>query len=208
MSRLIAFGCSVTFGTGLDDCLPDKTTRVACKIPSSFAWPTVLANQLGLECVNMGQSGISNKGIWFNIINFKYMPDDIVFVMWTNKDRTCVLEQNRTINIGAWASDPLSKWYYKMMYNEHDHAVDTDLRIAHATTFLTEKNITCINLSLDPIQRHISNHAVFLDIVPLRDFAVPFGLAPDKNHPHKDAHEYYVSEIMKDKRFTKINRSL
>ena len=44
MDRLVAFGCSYTYGHGLPDCIMAKGR--AGKRPSKFAWPYLLAKKL------------------------------------------------------------------------------------------------------------------------------------------------------------------
>ena len=57
--RLITFGCSNTYGHGLPDC--HVPPNEAGPNPSKVAWPQLLADRRGLECVNLGQPGGSNK---------------------------------------------------------------------------------------------------------------------------------------------------
>jgi len=59
--RLIAFGCSYTYGAGLEDCFTPPIGHGP--IPSKFAWPQLVANELNMECINMSSSGASNKEI-------------------------------------------------------------------------------------------------------------------------------------------------
>ncbi len=199
MRRLVAFGCSCTFGTGLDDCLPDPVTNKSCADPSNLAWPKLIADKLNLGCVNNGKSGISNKGIWHKLTDYDFKQGDIVLVMWTNIDRTSIIKENKLINIGAWGEDPVSKWYYRMMYNDNDHKIDTDLRIAHASSFLSNLGINHYHLSVDSIiYKKMSKDTNFLNIEPFRHFAMPYELAPDNNHPGKEVHIAYAEKIMNE----------
>ena len=76
MPRLVAFGCSHTYGEGLEDCW-NWETRKAGPVASKFAWPQILANLLKRECVNLGRRGASNKEILHNIQMFDFEKDDI-----------------------------------------------------------------------------------------------------------------------------------
>jgi hypothetical protein len=49
--RLIAFGCSNTYGEGLEDCWIPEFRKHGPK-PSKVAWPQILADKMGRECVN------------------------------------------------------------------------------------------------------------------------------------------------------------
>ena len=73
--RVIAFGCSFTFGHGLPDCFnPPKNPG---KAPSKYAWPSLVANELNVKCINKSLPGSSNKRIWHNIGKFKFKKTKI-----------------------------------------------------------------------------------------------------------------------------------
>jgi hypothetical protein len=74
MSRLVAFGCSYTYGKDLEK-------------PNQDSWPSVLAGLLNLECVNQSIVGAGNLEILWNILNFDFQDDDQVFIMWSHFTR-------------------------------------------------------------------------------------------------------------------------
>ena len=71
MNRLIAFGCSNTFGQALEDCWDYEKNDVG-EYPSKLAWPSVLSKKLDLECHNHALPGASNKLI-MNQITILYL---------------------------------------------------------------------------------------------------------------------------------------
>jgi lysophospholipase L1-like esterase len=81
MPRLVTFGDSATFGHGLVDCHiePNKPGPN----PSKLAWPSLLANMLGVEVVNCSNPGASNIHILWKLLNFDFKDDDLCVVMWT-----------------------------------------------------------------------------------------------------------------------------
>jgi len=85
MSRLVAFGCSYTYGHGLVDCHIEPNTYGP--LPSKFAWPQLLADMLGIEAVNLGKPGLSNLHILWKLLNFQFKTDDLCIVMWTHFGR-------------------------------------------------------------------------------------------------------------------------
>ena len=101
--KLIACGCSNTFGQALPD-VWDKNRQDAIFIRSSkFAWPQVLANKLNIDCVNKSRPGSSNKEIWNAILNGpqhwkqpkqEYSNKLIVIILWTFINRFCFLESD------------------------------------------------------------------------------------------------------------------
>ena len=63
IKRLVASGCSFTYVHGLDN-------------PVREAWPRVLGNTLGIECVNLGIKAMGNEHIQNSIIDyFSLNPD-------------------------------------------------------------------------------------------------------------------------------------
>ena len=86
MNRLIAFGCSNTFGQALEDCWNYEKKDVG-EHHSKLAWPSVLSKKLNLECHNHALPGASNKLIMNQIISFPFAPNDTVVIMWSYLDR-------------------------------------------------------------------------------------------------------------------------
>ena len=138
MPRLIAFGCSNTFGEGLEDCWVRGSVS---SNPSKFAWPNVLGSLLNMnEVVNMALPAISNKQIWLNAMEFDYQDGDIVFFHWTFIDRDCFF--NKVPVIGPWNTKlPSVKLYYRHFYSEIDRYLDFYNRADHVHRYLTSKNI-------------------------------------------------------------------
>mgnify|MGYP003685579447 FL=1 len=70
--RLVAFGCSYTQGIGLNGLdytysrYYDSPLESVLKVKSASkdAWPHLLADKLGVECVNLGQGGNSSKFVF------------------------------------------------------------------------------------------------------------------------------------------------
>jgi len=81
MSRLITFGCSITYGHGLEDCYIEPNNPGL--VPSQKAWPSLLANMLNLELINCSNPGASNLHILWKLLNFDFNDDDLCIVMWS-----------------------------------------------------------------------------------------------------------------------------
>jgi hypothetical protein len=62
INKIVALGCSYTYGHGLDDCIdPDDILKPGSN-PSNFAWPNQLAKHLGVRKVlNLSHPGSSMK---------------------------------------------------------------------------------------------------------------------------------------------------
>ena len=136
MSRLVAFGCSHTYGEGLYD-------------PQS-AWPHLLAQHYKIECVNNGVPASSNKLILSNILNFDFQPNDIVIIYWSHIERWTVFEKDKCRNILPSQTDKVAKSYYKYVYSKIDSQIQFDMMIDYGNLFLEKKEIKVYNFSVKP----------------------------------------------------------
>jgi len=104
MSRLYAFGDSLTYGFALDDIKLWPDPKVSYRVPtydpyksyaSSYAWPTLVAKVTNKECYNFGTPGSGNKEIaWrFQHILPKIKQNDIVCFLWSYPERHVILKQ-------------------------------------------------------------------------------------------------------------------
>lgn len=126
-NRLVAFGCSNTYGHGLEDCYVDGLPG---RVPSALAWPTQLAEFMDKDVINMGQPGASNKRIWHNAFHFDYEPNDIAVFMWTYTTRYAILKKShelinndklsKSVNLHINDETKASRNYFKQLYNSYD----------------------------------------------------------------------------------------
>lgn len=114
MTTLYAFGCSYTYGDETSDYLIDSSK------PSGTAWPTLLAKQLNLECVNLGVSGSSNDFIFKTVLSNlnQINKDDIVVVMMTFSDRKLINNFVEDKIVNAMPSNKQYHDYYLKYHNE------------------------------------------------------------------------------------------
>jgi hypothetical protein len=82
MGRLVTFGCSYTYGTGLKDIY--KIPTISNSLPSIYAWPSWLGQKLKLEVINKSYPGSGNGEILNNLLRFDFNKDDIVVIMWSH----------------------------------------------------------------------------------------------------------------------------
>lgn len=107
MTRLIAFGDSVTYGQGMEDCNgPEFTPGPE---PSKFAWPQILADKLNIQVVNNSLSGISNLHMLWRILNFEFQSNDICVVQWTHFGRTPLTRLTYEHKDKEWLADDYNK---------------------------------------------------------------------------------------------------
>lgn len=131
MARLIAFGDSYT--TGLNK--PDGE-RYYVKPYIQF-----VADAFDLELVNEAVDGNSNPVIATNVLNFKFEPDDKIFICWSGLTRDF-----------EWSTTPLG--FVKPRFsnnrrhrNPHHCFFMSNLAIRATENFLTKNNLNYIMAS-------------------------------------------------------------
>ena len=105
MSRVVAFGCSHTYGMGLEDCYVEDDLLKPAINPSKLSWPALLAGKLGFECSNQSIPGGSNLEILYAILDYKFQEGDKVVVGWTTPLRDIVVYPNNKVRIASFLVD-------------------------------------------------------------------------------------------------------
>lgn len=152
MARIVTFGCSNTYGEGLEKRI--TTHYDSLKEPASkYAWPQILGNLLGnSNVINRAEPGSSNKHIWDRVLTFDYEKDDTVIIHWTFADRDCVfglypkIGPWQTSGPRMWLETKVAKLYYKHFYSEVDRTTDLYNRVDHIDRYLKSKNIKCYHI--------------------------------------------------------------
>lgn len=191
--RLIAFGCSFTRGTALDDVWDFEKKCSIFPQPSKYAWPQLVANELGIECINLGKGGYSNKAIWHTAVNFKFNTDDLVFIHWSFLDRYHYYEsENKGHIIDHTHKERRDKAFFKYLHSDYDMLNDLYLRMNHADTL--HDNIT--HIVIDPIKNLHWNKITPLDF-QLNNFKIKHPRANDGSHPGMLAHKEFAMQLLR-----------
>jgi len=190
MNRLVTFGCSNTYGQGLED-------------PSTQAWPGVLANMMSVPVINLGSPGASNLEILTTILNFKFNQDDCVIIGWTYPVRDLIFKRpglfkNENLKLGPWLeNDIYEKWCF--VHNEYDVGVRSWLNIHHANVFLQLSNIETYNFFLDHNwlmkyrPKYITTPILNINFLKLRDI----DKSSDNSHPGPKTHKTVAEKLKK-----------
>lgn len=206
MSRLVAFGCSHTYGHGLKDCIKEEF-RPGDK-PSDFSWPKVLGKSLGLEVINKSKPGASNLEILFYILNFNFEPNDLVLILWSYSNRdmlftTEVVGANNQMHFSVYPNmiyekDNNLKNYYYRVHSDHDLLMKTYIHMHHAEIYLEHKKIKNFSFSVEkykgsPRFANLNNYRKinFKEIFDSHEKAL------DQTHPGEEAHKQLAKEIEK-----------
>jgi hypothetical protein len=205
MARLITFGCSLTYGHGLEDCWT-KSGHPTIN-PSKYAWPQLVADELEIECLNFSQPGASNKYILYTLQNFVFQKNDIVLCLWSHAERYTVLKENDYRIIGPWINEKYVKMYYKHLYDDYDGLHDLYTRANWAKNYLDLLDIK--NLHAVCSEKYKSklfdawNRVDFLSFY-MHDIREEHPRALDGSHPGPNAHKEYAKlmvDIIKENNY-------
>ena len=194
--RLVAFGCSNTYGQALPDTKFKKHTQAPPA--SKFSWPSVLAEKLNIECVNKAVPGASNKLISHVIRNTNFQDNDIVVALWSYIERWCIIDidgdQDWTSHghnvVAPWMKNRRSKNYFRYLYNEVDHRIETNHRIDYANLYLKSLGIKQFHSSCESII-----HPLLFDINFDEFRKIDFAL--DNRHPGIESHKVIAEQFYK-----------
>jgi len=157
LSRLITFGCSHTFGEGLDN-------------PNKESWPVKLSKLLDKPLINKGIGGCSNRKIQHNVIQTDFNKDDIVIILWTYADRYHFFtdEKNEAPLINVWSKNKHSLNWYKYFHTEYNETFDNKTIVNQVNLYLKEKGI-------EPYNFLVSNeYQYYYDITNLKTIDIDF----------------------------------
>lgn len=151
MSRLVAFGCSFTYGQGLPGCVVGNNTSNVSNTPSDLAWPSLLGKLLKVETINKGIPGASNLEILYQILNFEFRKNDTVVIMWSLPVRDLYFISNSNKikpyrQLGLWLTNKTG-YVFEWLSNVKlvDQIVKSWIYIQHADLYLGKKNIKYIH---------------------------------------------------------------
>lgn len=196
MNRLITFGCSLTYGAGLEDCMLDDGTPGPT--PSKLSWPSCLGNSLNVEVINKSEPGASNFQILHNILNFDFEPKDRVVIMWSYVDRDMLYTDSGIRPLGAWQRDQLMT-HWLALHNFTDRATKTWYCIHHGSLHLKSNNLKYHNyiVNLKPLLKFkpkwFNEQVHDIDVQKIKTI----DLAHDKMHPGPNAHKELANRIGK-----------
>lgn len=188
MDKLFAFGCSLTYGHGLPDCI-DRDNKGPGLKPSTLGYVNRLANHIfpSPMVVNKAKPGTGNKSILFQLINFidKIQPNDLVILQWSYTDRHCVIDKKgKNLEINISNSDIRSINYYKYVHNEYDSQIVSSWYINYANFLLKNKGIkSVVNISAEKL---FDDYSLILDTSNFLDKSISelfVDRALDNSHP-------------------------
>lgn len=205
MSRLVAFGCSLTYGYGLEDCYLEKSNT-----HSKLAWPDILSSKFSIPSINRGVNAASNKKILLQAIDTPFEKDDIAVILWTYTYRGLLFSNDGSeINILPSAHiHPIIKPYYTV-HSNYDLIIQSILDIHYTNIFLSTKNVKVYNFFVDTElgkkERYESLKLLDdIDLVWVNLRKLTVDIATDKSHPgplsQQEIAKFIAETIEKDNR--------
>ncbi len=189
--NLITFGCSLTYGTGLPDCLNTDDGGIHITNPSKHAWPSILGGLLKSKSVtNKSLPGLGCKQVAKTIIDYKYSSNNIVVVLWPDFNRHTIFKDStshsyknllymvpsmltksmprpfwKNREMDGFQKDKflnLVKTYYKDYFEEWDSLFENLIRINFVHSYLKDRGIKSYHI-LSESQYHSESGDYFAD---------------------------------------------
>ena len=211
--KIISFGDSFTFGSGLDGSKNQVNV-------SEYAYPQQLANMLDAECNNYALPGGSNKEIMFKILGSEISKDDIVTIMWTHHHRNVILRKDLS-KLGDALGDKLGAWlinnpsinanehkdlsetkrianaYYKYVHDDYDSLKTSWLYIDYANRFLQDKAKQVIHCIIPEVYEFNTNPPNWTSVINFHRFHQYWEENPRTpcNHAGPEAHKKFAKHL-------------
>lgn len=207
MHRVVAFGCSNTYGQALPDChIMEGSHSKGLEHPSQYAWPNVFAKLMRKPCLNLSQPGSSNRQILYRILNYnKYNQKDCVIILWSYIYRDCIfLEDDVTqLHLREWSGQPeenkIWRKYKVKTTNEYDEVIRNIHYIDYADMFLKQRVDYVMHYVTEDVLLHHQENYVGADIIRNgKKLMNPFPRGLDNAHPGIEAHKAMAETVVKD----------
>ena len=203
-SRVIAVGCSYTYGYALDDSWYHLKGRTYGKFqPSNTAWPNLVAKQLDRSCVNLSWPGGGPKDHAHRFLTWNDLKSsDIVLCLWSFHPRYVIIENdNKTTNLMPHRSDKFDKIYYKRYYDDFD----SEIMLYHYREYVDLKckslGSVVYHMYVNPKDLTMSKPnwccAEWTEVTPLEVIKHKHPYAIDNGHPGQLAHNEFADEVFK-----------
>ena len=217
MAKLYTFGCSFTYGHGLEDCFNEETNGPGPD-PSKFAWPKLLGNRTGLVVENHGECGAGNATILSKIMetHTSFSADDTVVILWSFQSRYCYFtkDQHRYVTtqvtpsgVKSWSrkkgvvnqTETAARFneYHAFFSSAFNDRVRTLLIANTACQYLKSKVKNVLQYSLEPIDTdYFTKELLQYPIEGLwSDCVTSSGTALDGAHPDAGCHNQFADAV-------------
>ncbi len=193
--RLVAFGCSLTYGHGLADCYQENGREGPN--PSVQAWPSLVGKRLGIPIDNRGIPGGSNKEIWHDVMSSKFKEGDAVAILWTYINRHCLLFPDYIDRYGPWRGSVRSKKWIEHHFNDYDATLDLLGKVDHVRHYLDKKKIKNFHYFAD---HYITKQTIFPEYNKPEKYFIRdvIDFARDGQHPGAKTQQAFADQLIAD----------
>lgn len=212
MGRLIAAGCSFTYGEGFADCM-NMSDELPAPFPSKYVWPVLVGKELGINVINISHNGSSNRAIANKILNFDFRPNDILVILWTECNRSTIFSSPDTpppgkIDIQPHMRNKINRVYYRHLHNYYNSFLESMEQINLANLYVksTQKKVKTFNFYCD----YDSDNLKFTLLDKKNSFEIPkwntvdlisqtlhyVDLAADGSHPGIKSQKLIARDIL------------
>ena len=198
MKKLVSFGCSFTYGHGLQDCVTSGGRPG--EQPSQFAWPSMLANRLGMTIDNKAGPGCSNLEILLRVIKYQFDPSDTVVIMWSFIERDFIFKKYGNIEgtkLGHWEKKDIFK-HWALTHDIEDMGTRSWFYMQHADLYIKSQGARCLHFVMKPAEyAKFKPDYINIDINPLINgyMMLEIDRAADGHHPGPKGHEYIAKRM-------------
>ena len=195
MSKGYVFGCSHTYGHGLEDCY-DKDTGWPSTVPSKLAWPHLL-QVMGLykEYTNFSQVGDSSDDVLKKLLESDVTKNDICIILWPTYTRRSVYVDNdlKTFRV----QDKEATHFYKNTHiNELKYNFYKNILLANLYTDVYNIFVDLEDLDMQPLLCPIlSNFSHKFSNINFQDILNNHPKALDGVHAGINAHIHLANQI-------------
>lgn len=208
--KLLAFGCSNTYGEGLLDCRRDLGTRDP---PSKLAWPQLVADHFGWELANLSEPGSSAKQALHTQLNTPQDPNTVVINCWSYPQRHTIITKPyrewkflhlsgtkqgyitihpSNVKRGCKASTA----YYKRIQNDYDSSQEFYSYVQLAELYSSCKGAITLHATCNNVKHRPNWFDVELHTTTIQHVLEAYELAEDGVHPGAQAHQAFASTVV------------
>lgn len=185
-NRIISFGCSLTYGDGLEDSIPYNNS------PSSFTYSSLLASRLKKGYTTYAKSGYGNDSIEreiFNYIKNDKKDKDFVVIGWSGIDRKEYFNSltGNYISLSPNSVESFLKSSLSLDYNK---------KTLDSFSEIIQSYMTIINYESDSISLRNFHQTYFYVSSVLKRFSIPYLMVSAMDH-----RIFEIQEITQDKNF-------
>jgi len=150
INRIVALGCSFTFGQYLDT--KENVGMGDPPRPGKLCWPNQVAAALGVDCVNLAWPGSGCRLTAFQCLQHAWQPGDHAVILWPNIHRhwfADVADPQWITNNWCPNSPHYRRWWKRGYSNDNDREVSGYMNKTLVKLCLEHEGVTSTQFTYD-----------------------------------------------------------